>query len=209
MLVLFQNKNKSARSQGLTLIEIVIVTAITGLIVLAVASFAISILRTSRSVNDALTATEEARRTVLNFTDELRSALPSSLGSYQIAETGATNITFYSDIDQDDYIERLRYFVQGTTLKRGVLKPTGSPLQYTEQNEAISIAVNNLINTTNVFSYYDTNYAGSGNPLTIPPDIPSIRFVRISVQINRSATEAPDTYTLTSDVAIRSLKDNL
>ncbi len=194
---------------GFTTMELVIVMGITSLVLLAVSSFIVSMFRTTRSINATLTAVEQARRTVKMFTDELRTAAPSATGAYAIAEAGGGTFTFYSDIDRDDYVERLRYFVDGTDLKRGYLKPAGDPLTYSEANEVVYVVTQFITNPGAVFSYFDENYNGLTGPLTIPPTIPDIRLVRIRLQIDQHPTEPPGPYELLSEVSIRSLKDNL
>lgn len=194
---------------GFTLPEILVTLGVVALLALAVGSFTTNIFRTTRYLTNTLTANEQARRTVGNFVSELRTASISSLGAYPIAEAGATTITFYSDTDADAYKERVRYFVQGTTLKRGFLKPSGNPLTYNSANEVISDAIINLVNTGSVFSYYDSNYDGQTAALSDPPSIPSIRLVRITLQVDANPNEPPGPYELSSQVNVRNLKDNL
>lgn len=196
-------------SRGFTTLELVVVMGITSLVLLAVVSFIVSMFRTTRSINASLTAVEQSRRTVKMFTDELRTASPSATGAYPIAAATGGSFTFYSDIDRDDYVERLRYFMDGTNLKRGYLKPSGDPLTYSEANEVVYTVAQFISNPGAIFSYFDEDYNGQTAPLTIPPNIPDIRLVRIRLQIDQHPTEPPGPYELLSEVSIRSLKDNL
>jgi type II secretory pathway pseudopilin PulG len=209
LLSLSHPSRTSRLRSGFTTLELVVVMGISSLVLMAVASFIISMFRTTRSINASLTAVEQGRRTVKMFTDELRTAAPSATGAYAIAEAGGTSITFYSDIDRDDYVERLRYFVDGTDLKRGYLKPSGDPLTYSEANETVYTVTQFLSNPGAVFAYFDDNYNGQTAPLTIPPNIPDIRLVRIRLLVDQYPTEPPGPYELLSEVSIRSLKDNL
>lgn len=194
---------------GFTIIETVITLAVLAGVMLVVGNFTTDVFRTSRFINTTLNAQDQARRTVGNLVAELRTASISSLGAYPIAEASASSLTFYSNIDSDAYKERLRYFVSGNTLKRGLLKPSGSPLTYNPVNEQIVDVVNYVINTTSVFSYFDSSYNGQSNPLTFPVNLADIRLVRVSLQIDQNVNEPPETYELSSEVNIRNLKDNL
>lgn len=205
----FTFHNSYRNQKGFTLIETVTAMAISTIVLLAVGGFIVNMFRTTRSINSSLTAIEQARRAVLTLTDELRTASTSSTGNYPLAEVGTNLFTFYSDIDRDDYVERLRYFMDGNNLKRGYLKPSGDPLTYDEANEAISIVAQFVTNTSSIFLYYDTNYDGQTSPLVMPPNIPSIRLVRITLVIDQYSDEPPGPYELSSEVSIRSLKDNL
>ncbi|MDP3986331.1 MAG: hypothetical protein U1C53_02755 [Candidatus Veblenbacteria bacterium] len=196
-------------SAGFTIVEITITLAILLGVLLVVGNFTTDVFKISRFINTTLTAQDQARRTIGNLVAELRTASISSLGAYPIAAASATSLTFYSDIDADSYKERLRYFVSGTTLKRGLLKPSGNPLTYNPANETITDAVTWLVNPTSIFSYFDTSYNGQGSPLTFPVSIPVVRHVRVTVQIDQYPNEPPETYELSSEVNIRNLKDNL
>jgi prepilin-type N-terminal cleavage/methylation domain-containing protein len=194
---------------GFTIIEIVITVAVLSGVALAVGSFTTDIFKTTRFINTTLTAQDQARRTVSALIAELRTASISSLGAYPIAEASASNLTFYSNIDHDAYKERLRYFTSGGTLKRGVLKPNGNPLTYNPANETITDVVKYLINPSSIFSYFNDSYNGQGAPMSFPVNIPDIRLIRISLQIDQNVNEPPGAYELTSEVNIRNLKDNL
>lgn len=197
------------QSRGFSLVELVIVLGIFSLMVLAAGNFAISMLRSARSVNITLNSNEESRRTLTNIVAELRTASPSSLGAYPLAETSATSLTFYSNIDSDTYKERLRYFVSGTNLKRGVLKPSGSPLTYNSANETVSDAVKGLINTSAIFSYYDNSYNGQTAPLNQPVNVTAIRLIKVNIQADPNPGESPIVFSLSAEVSLRNLKDNL
>lgn len=197
------------RSKGFTQLEIVVVVAITAVILLAAGRFLVEMFRGYRAINQTLTSNEQARRAVTNFVNELRTSSTSDTGTYAIATATPTAITFYSNIDKDSLKERLRYYVSGNSLIRGVTKPSGSPLSYNDINESSLAIVQNLTNTSLVFSYYDTNYNGTTSALSSPVNVMSIRTVKINLNIDQTAADAPAAYQLSSQVNIRNLKDNL
>ena len=104
----------------------------------------------------------------------------------------------------------MRYFIQGTTLKKGILKPSGTPLAYNPANETVRESIHNIGNgTTTLFSYHDTNYDGTSPPLAEPINISVVRLVKITVLIERSTGTPQSPLTLTTQVSMRNLKDNL
>ena len=114
--------------------------------------------------------------------------------------------------DSDDVADRVRYFLDPVTLsvKRGVILASGSPPAYTEQ-ESFSTLITDISNgaSTPLFDYYDGNYTGSSLPLSMPVNILDVRLVKITIKIERDPNRAPELTTLTSQAALRNLKDNI
>ena len=152
-------------------------------------------------------AVQNARKASGIVIDELRTAKKSDMGDY-IFETVATNtISFYSNVDTDAATEKIRYFLSGTELKRGEIKPTGTPLQYSSGNETFSTIAKYLNNQAlPIFTYYDTNNNLIANPGAY---IGLIRLVHVSLKINVTPQTAPADYFVDSNIQIRNLKDNL
>jgi type II secretory pathway component PulJ len=202
-------KNYKSKS-GLSVIEVLVGIFILSLIGLAVYSFQKDVFSLNRIISGGLTAQDEARRSLKTMSAEIRTASPSSLGAYALVQTAPSSFTFYSNIDGDSFKERVRYFLEGTTLKKGVIKPSGSPLTYDPANEVITELIHDVANgTTSIFSYYDENYDGTTQPLAEPIDISAVRLVKITVVIDRDPTQPPGPMTLTTQINMRNLKDNL
>jgi hypothetical protein len=155
-------------------------------------------------LSSSLTAQDEARKVLKNITAEIRPLSPSSVGAYPIAEANPTSFIFYSDINNDQLKERVRYFLSGTTLKKGVIKPSGTPLTYNPANETIKEVIHDVKSGTNlIFEYYDKNYDG-----TTPIDILAVRLIKITIVIDKDPNKSPGPITLTTQVSTRNLKDN-
>lgn len=203
-------KNRHNSKQGFTIIEILVSIFILTLIGLAVSSFAKDIFSLNRITSDSLTAQDETRRALKTMSAEIRTASPSSLGAYALAQSATSSFIFYSNIDEDSLKERVRYFLDGTTLKKGIIKPSGVPLTYNPVNEVISELTHNVANaTTSIFSYYDKNYDGTTQPLVEPIDIATVRLVKITIMIDKDPQMPPGPMTLTTQISMRNLKDNL
>lgn len=211
-----KNFNKKGLSRetsvkwGFSLVEIVVVAAISSVIFMAVFNFGQSIFSFNTTAQANLSAQSDARRVLKSIVKELRSASPSSLGAYPMSFANTTSLTFFVDLDNDGYKEQVRYFLQGSELKRGVIKPSGSPLVYNPASEQMSTMVRDINNgATPIFQYFDSEFDGVGAPLTEPVQITKIRLIRITLNIEKDPNRSPSSITVTSQVFLRNLKDNL
>jgi prepilin-type N-terminal cleavage/methylation domain-containing protein len=196
--------------KGFSLAEIIVAIAIGSVIFMAVFYFGQDIFSFNSIAQSNLSAQSDARHVLKNIVAQLRSASPGSNGAYPIALANATNLTFFVDLDNDSLKEQVRYFLAGNELKMGVTKPTGPTHIYNLANEQVISLVKDMSNgTTPIFDYFDSNYAGTGNPLTIPVTITAVRFIRITLIIERDPNKSPVPITVTSQVFLRNLKDNL
>ena len=196
--------------KGFSLIEILVVMFLLGLIGTAIATFSNDIFSLSRILNRDLSSQQEVRIALKQISAELRSSSLSSTGSYAIAEASSTSLTFYSDIDDDGSKERLRYFLQNSVLKRGVLKPSGNPLSYNPASETVSDLVRGVYATSSpIFSYYNSQYDGAISPLTQPVTTTVVRLIKVAVTVDGDLAEPPAPFTLTTQISLRNMKDNL
>jgi prepilin-type N-terminal cleavage/methylation domain-containing protein len=199
---------KNAR--GFTLIEIAIVVAVTALLGGAVAALQRNALSLNAILQDGLTGQQEMRKTVRDFVSEVRSAVPSGSGAYPLATVATSTLTFYSDLDLDNAPERIRYFMSGTTLRKGITEPSGNPVVYNTATERVSDVVHNVtVSASSIFEYYDASYGGEGAPLAQPVNVLNVRLIKITLTVDRDARRAPAPVTITAQASMRNLKDNL
>ncbi len=203
--------NSLKNKKGFTLVETLISISIIVVIGLALTSFERDIFFLNNSLQGNLSAQIGARRVLRTVIRELRGASPSSLGSYTINQAGTSTLIFYTNVDTDVLKERVRYFIQGGQLRRGVIKPSGSPLVYNSANESIDVVINDVINGTStpIFDYFDTYFTGTSSPLTQPVDTLAVRLLRVTVIIDKDLNKPPGAITVTSMGTLRNLKDNL
>ncbi|KKU25433.1 MAG: hypothetical protein UX39_C0029G0003 [Candidatus Magasanikbacteria bacterium GW2011_GWA2_46_17] len=208
MIKFLQNNRKL--EPGFSVIEVLVGTFILTLMGITIYYFQKDVFSLNRILSSGLTAQDEARRALKSMSAEVRTASPSSIGAYALAQTATSSFTFYSDIDDDSFKERVRYFLDSTTLKKGIIKPSGTPLTYNPANEIISELIHDATNAaTSTFSYYDADYDGTTQPLTEPINIAAVRLVKITVTIDENPQTPPGPATLTTQISIRNLKDNL
>ncbi len=203
-------KNIIVKQKGASLVEIIVVVFVIGLVGIAILSFLKNIFSFNNIISQNMSAQEQIRKVFKMATAEIRSASPSSNGSYPIEEAKPFSFIFYCDIDNDGLKERVRFFSENNVFKKGVIKPNGEPLTYNPENEKINELVSQVINgSTPIFDYYDANYDGFSPPLSEPVDILKIRLVKINLIINGGASKSPLPLNFTTQVSMRNLKDNL
>jgi prepilin-type N-terminal cleavage/methylation domain-containing protein len=201
---------KDTNKKGFTLVEIVVTTAIFSIIIGILTMFIRNIYYFNNVFSNGLTSYDDARKALQPIASEIRSASPSSLGAYPLEKTAENELIFFADINNDGLKEKIRYLLVGTTLRRGVTTPTGNPLQYVSANEVLTTIVDGVRNgTTPIFVYYNATYSGTGNSLAQPVSVLDVRLVKINIIIDADPNRPPEPVSVTTQISIRNLKDNL
>ncbi len=195
--------------KGFTLIETMVAIVVVGILLVSVALWERDVSTLNRVLHVAFVAQDEARLTLKQLSAELRSASPSSTGAFPIDTAQSATLIFYSDTDDDGLKERIRYVLSGQELRRGSVKPSGSPLGYDVSQETVKTVAHDVLSGTPVFQYYDTSYDGTTAPLPQPVDPTLVRLVKVTIVLDPTAVGAPAPLTLTTQVSVRNLKENL
>ncbi len=197
--------------KGFTLIEALIAMSILSGIVFIVSVFGLDIFSFQIFLGDVFTMQQEITLTLTSMGLEVRAMGPSANGSYPIESASSNSLTFYSDVDGDGVFERVRYFVSGTILKRGIIKPSGNPAVYNLANETSTDVVANVIlppaASQSLFVYYDQNYTGSQPPLSLPIDVNKIRLIRATVTADKTSQDSIGRIDYSSTMLIRNLRN--
>lgn len=196
--------------QGLMIIELVVGLVISGFIIVALMRFMTTGFSTARNVSLQTQAVETVRLQLKRMVLALRQSKPSDTGSYAINEASAQKLVFYTDVNGDNVTERIRYQLVGTNLERGIILPTGNPLQYVLANETttiISRAIQNGVDP--VFTYYPAEYPTNPAPLPSPVDLSEVTYVEVSLRVDADANNNPPPIDFRTQVHIRNLKTNL
>ena len=157
-------------------------------------------------------AITEARNGVETMVKEIREIQIADNGAYPIVTADDNTFIFYSDVDKDNSIERVRYFLDGTQFKKGTIEPRTNPVMYVDSDEVVTIITSYVNNTTTpVFTYYNGNWPSdtANNPLTTPANPTMVKYITMQLVINVTPEKVPQDFHLISDVAIRNLKENL
>ena len=202
---------KKKHHKGFTLLEALVGIAITSLLVGSIAWILVSTFRANRVIWDQLQSQSDGRRVLATFVNDMHRTNQSSIGAYPIATATTNTLTFYANIDKDQFIERVRYFLVSTTLSRGIIRPSGNPLQYPTSSEQITQVAHDVKNTkqnTPVFLYYNEGYTGIQSPLVSPVSTTAIHMVRVQLQLDRDPLVSPAPFLVQTVVEIRNLKGN-
>jgi prepilin-type N-terminal cleavage/methylation domain-containing protein len=204
-------KQSPSKQKGVTLIELLISVAIFSGVVVLFGQFSADVFLFNRIYTAQLEAENDLRTILSPFPSEVRSAAPSDRGDYPILLAGEKEFIFYTDTDFNGSRERVRYFVEGTTFKKGILESQGDPEVYDPQNEIIIDVVKDIVNAHSYFTYYDSLYNGEDSTAAlVQPVLPNlVRLVDITVAVDADPNQPPKEVSTSTKVSIRNLKDNL
>ena len=202
--------NSFIKQKGFTLIEVLVGLVIFSIIIVLLGSFQSNLFRFNDIIQTGLRNQNEGKKILKPFAGEVRSASQSNLGAFPLASVSETSFAFYSDINNDSLKERVRYFMDGDTFKKGVIIPSGNPLTYDDDDEEITRIVHDVVNDV-IFTYYDESYDGSASstPLTQPVTPAEVNLIKVEIVIDSNPNKPPAPVTVTTQVSIRNLKDNL
>jgi len=197
---------------GFTLVEVIVAMFFFGIIVAAVANFTVFYLNNYSFSYEQQQSVGQLQYTLTQMIRDIREARLGDNGAWPIITTNDNEFAFYTDVTNDGRSDRVRYFLDGTSLKRGVIEPTSVPVSYPAANEKVKIVVDNInLNGKPIFTYYNGNYPSDivNNPLTATKRLLSTRLINIYLRIDISPNQGSQPYEASSSVQIRSMKDNL
>lgn len=205
-------KKFSQKQSGFTLVETLFTIFIFGVLMMGTTLMMRDILSVSKQQFGVLTNTNQAVRIANTFVNELRNGEYGANGSYPINQAADNQLIFFSSAPLGNgTISKIRYFITGNSLYKGVTNPGGSPLSYNGQTETLTtLATEMSMGGAPLFTYYDGNYNGTGNALVQPVNINTIKFIKINVTILKDLVKnSTDTFTVSAGASIRNLKTNL
>jgi len=191
--------------KGFTLVESLISIALLAVAIVGISSLVLFFYKSYSYSRDQSEAIEEAKRGIETMIQEIRKAQNADNGAYVIEEADDFQFIFYSDIDKDGEVEKVRYFVENNEFKKGVIEPVGIPATYPQDQEKIFILSQYVRNTPPVFQYFD----GDGNELPPPARKRDTKLMRLTLEIDVDPQKLPSPFTLVSEVQIRNIKTNL
>lgn len=207
---MIKNKNPQANS-GFTLIEVLIVAGITVILAGGLLSLQYILGQTQVAVLRNYTSVEEANNGVSTMVRELRNLQVAENGAYPLEKALDQEMTFYSDYDYDGEIERVRYYLNGTELTRGIIEPVGYPATYPGANEKTKVVSSKVRNgATPIFYYYNGDWPTdtTRNPLDTPTRLSETKLMKVHLVIN-ATTDSKYDFVVESYAQLRALKQNL
>jgi prepilin-type N-terminal cleavage/methylation domain-containing protein len=199
------------KNKGFTIIELMVVIAVASILMILVSNVLVSVLFGSNQQFLAMTNVDQAVSVSTKFTNDLRNATNGVDGSSPLYIADANQIIFYSNSGGAINSNRIRYYLSGTTLYRGVIVPTGSPLTYNLASEVVRSVQTDVVNGVNpIFTYFDGDYSGLESPLAQPVNINNTKYIKMNLVILKKAQEnSTDTFSVSAGGVIRNLKTNL
>ena len=194
-------------TQGFTLIEILIAIGIFAGIAFIIGVFIKSVFDYQLLFTQQLSAQQEIEYAFSMMLPEMRSMTSSVIGEYAIAQASSTAITFFTDVDANGSADRVRYFLDGTILRKGIIRPSGNPPVYDSTQEVFSDVAHSVVSGTPIFSYYDEQYTGSEPALTEPIKLAAIRLIGITLSLRDPNKAVPVTAHI--EIVPRNLRTNL
>jgi len=201
---------KKSAKKSFTLLEVMVSLGIFLLIIILIWGWQKDVFSINNLLIKKLVIQDNLRKTIKSFVAEARTAQPSAAGAYLLETANKDEIVFFSDLDYDGIVERVRYFLNDHKIKKGVIEPTGQPPVYNSNDEIVNQLADAVINQNDeIFLYYDESYDGDGDPLVQPVNISTVRLIKIIITADENTDQPPKPITETSQISIRNLKDNL
>jgi prepilin-type N-terminal cleavage/methylation domain-containing protein len=191
--------------KGFSMVETVVVIAILVVVGGALGTMLPYFYKSNNFVIQESTAVQQARSGLSTSMQDLREASYGDDGSYPLATAAASSITFYADVDNSGTVDKIRLYLSGTTLYRGITRSAGTPPSYTGQPEATDIIAKYVTNSTSpaIFQYLDDN----GTTLTTPINVSSVSSVVTTLKVDVDPNRSPVPYTLVGSATLRNLRN--
>jgi len=198
--------------QGFTLVETIVATFLFIGLVGAVSGFAIFFFKNFSFSYEEQQSIDLIQGAVTRISRDIREARTGNQGAWPIISPGDNEFIFYSDVTNDGRTDRVRYFLDGNLLKRGIIEPTQVPVDYPLSQEKITVIASNIDpGGKPIFTYYNGQYPSNmtNNPLPAQLRLLSTRLVTVYLRSNISGNTTTQAYEASASVQIRSMKDNL
>jgi prepilin-type N-terminal cleavage/methylation domain-containing protein len=197
-------------TRGFTLAEILIATAVMTLVMVIVLRYTADVASFGIDLGDRIEVERELELTLRVLVTEIRSMGPGENGAFPIALAASDSLTFYTDVDNDQTFEQVRYFLAGTTLRKGVIEPVGidQPV-YPPADEQVTDVVHFMVPGQTIFTYFAEGYPDSIGPLPSPVNPSLVRMIRATGVTDKDTSLPPLPFTLSVSATIRNLRGEI
>ncbi len=179
--------------------------AIFGMIMIAITDSVLFFYRANTSSIEQEYQVENARRGTELLVRDVREATYGDDGTYPLGSVATSTLTFYSDVDANGTIEKIRYTLVGTQLFRNVTFSSGTPPVYAGGGATTTVSqyVRNIDEGTPLFRYYDKNNV----EVVSAVNITDIVSVSVTIVVDIVQKHTPGKFTLKGSATLRNLRD--
>lgn len=191
--------------RGFTLIELLVAIAIIGIILPALYGTILSLYETHAYTLSRALALSGTTKAVKEMVRDVRSAVYAENGALPIATIATSTFILYVDTDFDGRVERVRYFLDGDVVRKGIVEPSATS-SYDVGTESVDELATGIINgddATPLFRYY----TATSTEITSPTATLDVRRVEIRLRAESSFGRETGQVELQSSASIRNLKD--
>jgi hypothetical protein len=195
------------KQRGITLLETLVVVSIVVLIMIAFSYFQSDVFKLNKVITAGLNIEQNSNKILKPFIVEVRSARVSQSGSFPISVASTSTFEFYSDIDDDGIVERIRYFLEDNKLQKGITTPSGNSTNYNPNDEEIKIVAEGIINNNiPLFEYFGVNSTSTSLEYPISPS--EITMVKVTLMIDENTEAPPGPSIVNAHAMLRNLRNN-
>jgi len=194
--------NPLKSTAGFTLLEVIIASALIGIVATPLTLFLINGMRSYNTIDIQTNSSTELVTLSGKITSVIRNAT-----SVVAASDNTLTVLAYAK-PTDTVVSQYRYFITGNTLSVGVTPASGSAPNYTypSSNEVVKNLRTDLsMSGTPMFTYFDESY----NQLTGTIDVSSVGNVGVFLSVNPNPIQFKTPISITNETSIRNLKSNL
>lgn len=190
--------------RGFTLAETIVVVAIVSVVGVALTSLIAYFYKSNSYIFQQTGAIDSAHRGLEYSFKNLREASYGDDGAYPVESAATSSIVFYSDVDNDGPVERVKIYLLNGTFYRVVTNSAGSPPSYVGQSSATTTIATSVVNATStpIFRYYGQ----TGAELSAPADTSKVASVSTELRVDLNPARAPDIFTLKASATLRNLR---
>jgi len=196
-------KSSSNNLPGFTLTETLVVIAIGSFIMLAIGQAIVFFYDTNEYAVQQSAAIRNAKQGVSSLVRDIREATFADTGAYPVAKMSTTSLTVFADVNRDERVEKVYYYLEDSDLNRVVTSPTGTPPTYSGSKSTSTVAsdIRNQQQDTPIFTYFDID----GNQIVSNSNRRDLAFTEIELIVNIDPNRQPENTVIKSSATLRNV----
>jgi hypothetical protein len=208
------NKRKISlhEQEGMTLVELILGSSILVIVVALTYGMWQMFIGSFYTTFDRTRDIPAANQTLAVLTREIREMRIGENGGYPLVIANDNELAFFNDVDNDGVAERVRYWLSGRELHKGVIEPEGTPAVYVEAQETDEILLSAVVDQgVPMFMYYNDDWPEDTvtNPLAVGSRLLDTTLISIHLAVRYAENDDEEPVEVSTSVALRGVKTNL